>query len=183
MFVNKTHQQFPIRAAALLSVLAIVSCSSTGGGGAGPLHQMGERIQVGALNYIVLESEWVNDLPGAAGPRVPENKFLLVRATITNSGNREISIPLLTVIDDKGNEVMESSEGQGVEEWLGILRTIKPAETLSGRILFDAKPLNYKLRVSDGGEPDREITRLVTIPLKLKEYEKFEPGTGKKELD
>lgn len=172
-----------VRAAAAGCLLLTASCSSSSSTSAGPIHQMGERVQVGALNYIVLESEWVTDLPGEAGPRVPASKFLLVRVTVTNSGNRDINIPLLTLIDDKGNEVMETSEGQGVEEWLGILRTIKPAETLPGRLLFDAKPLNYKLRLSDGGDPDAEVTRMVSIPLKLKEYEKFEPGTGKKDLD
>ena len=164
-------------------VLTATSCGSSGGGSTGPIHQMGERVQAGILNYIVLESDWVNELPGSAGPRIPEKKFLLLRVTITNSGNREVNLPMLTLVDEQGKEIMESSEGQGVEEWLGILRTIKPAETLPGRILFDAKPLNYKLRVTDGGDPGSEVTRLVSIPLRLQEYEKFEPGAGKKDLD
>jgi hypothetical protein len=36
------------------------------------------------------------------------------------------------------------------------------------------KQAEYKLRVSDGGEPDREITALVHIPLVLEERRPFE---------
>lgn len=165
---------------ALILILA-VSCASSGGGPSA-VHQMGERVQVGTLIYTILETEWADELPGDSGPRLPQNKFLLVRMTITNSGNRELHVPMLTLIDDQKKETMEVSEVQGVEEWLGILRNVKPAETLQGRAVFDVRPANFRIQLTDAGNPDQEKTALVELPLKLREYEKFEPGAGKTEL-
>ena len=52
---------------------------------------------------------------------------------------------------------------------------------LPGRFVFDVRPGNYKLLLSDGGDLEKEATALVAIPLRLKEYEKFEPGVTKKD--
>jgi hypothetical protein len=62
---------------------------------------------------------------------------------------------------------MELAEIEGVEEWLGVLRNISPAETIQGRIVFEFTPKNYLLRVTDAGEPDRERFAVVYIPLRL----------------
>ncbi|MEP7366740.1 MAG: hypothetical protein ABI972_26070 [Acidobacteriota bacterium] len=161
--------------------LLLPSCGAGGSAASSTVRQMGERIQVGPLIYTILEADWQNDLPGEASPRVPQHKFLTIRATVTNSGSREINMPLLHLVDEANNEILESDDGKGVEEWFGIYRVIKPADTLPGRLLFDARPGNYKLLLSDGGDLEQEITALVAIPLRLKEYEKFEPGVGKKE--
>jgi hypothetical protein len=161
--------------------LLLPSCGAGGSASSTVVRQMGERIQVGPLIYTILEADWLNELPGEASPRVPQHKFLTIRATVTNSGSREVNMPLLHLVDDAKNEILESDDGKGVEEWFGIYRVIKPADTMPGRLLFDAKPGNYKLLLSDGGDLEKEITALVSIPLRLKEYEKFEPGVGKKD--
>ena len=161
--------------------LALCGCGAGGSANQSAVHQMGERVQVGPLIYTILEMEWLNELPGDASPRVPQNKFLTIRATVTNSGSREINMPLLNLVDEGNKQILEIDDGKGVEEWFGLYRAIKPADTLPGRLVFDVKPGNYKLMLSDGGDLEKEITALVAIPLRLKEYEKFEPGVGKKE--
>ena len=168
--------------ALILGICVLVSgCGAGGSGNQTVVRQMGERIEVGPLVYTILEADWLNELPGEASPRIPQHKFLTIRATVTNSGSREINMPLLHLVDQANNQILETDDGKGVEEWFGIYRVIKPADTLPGRLLFDAKPGNYKLLLSDGGDLEKEITALVSIPLRLKEFEKFEPGVGKKE--
>src|SRR4051812_25037041 len=93
---------------------ALSGCSSGNPlASSGKLYRMGERVVVGQLIYTVLETEWLS----AIGSRVPKNKFLSVRLTINNSGNTERSVPLLELIDTKGGTTLESSEGEGLEEW------------------------------------------------------------------
>lgn len=161
--------------------LLLSGCGAGGSGNQTAVRQMGERIQVGPLIYTILEADWLNELPGESSPRVPQHKFLTIRATVTNSGSREITMPLLHLVDEANNQTLEVEDGKGVEEWFGLYRAIKPADTLAGRFVFDTKPGNYKLLLSDGGDLEKEITALVSIPLRLKEYEKFEPGVAKKD--
>ena len=150
----------------LASMLVASGCAGRSGEVAATVHQMGEHVQTGALIYTVLEVEWLNQL-GTQSPKSPEHKFAVLRLSITNSGNREMSVPLLQIEDEKGNRQMELAEARGVEEWLGVLRTISPAETLQGKIVFDLNPQNHRLRVTNAAEPDQERFAYVTIPLRL----------------
>ncbi len=134
-------------------------------------HQMGERVQVGPLIYSIIEADWHNDLPSKNTSRIPQGKYCVIRLSITNAGNKDATIPLLNLEDEKGTGYLELTEGEGIEEWLGILRSLNPAETLQGRILFDVRPGNYSLRVTDGGEPDLEKTERVTVPFIIKDTE------------
>jgi hypothetical protein len=127
---------------------------------------MGERIQAGNLIYTILEVDWLEQISGTV-PKESNSKFAVVRLSVTNAGNKEMSLPMLQLVDDKGNGVMELAEIEGVEEWLGVLRNISPAETIQGRIVFEVTPKNYLLRVTDAGEPDRERFAMVNIPLRL----------------
>ncbi len=163
-----------------LAVL-LAGCGAGGSANQTAVYQMGERVQVGPLIYTILEADWLNELPGEASPRIPQNKFLTIRATVTNSGNREVNMPLLNLVDAGNRQILEVEDGKGVEEWFGLYRAIKPADTLPGRFVFDVKPGNYKLLLTDGGDLEKEATALVSIPLRLKENDKFEPGTETKE--
>jgi hypothetical protein len=57
--------------------------------------------------------------------------------------------------------------GEGVSNWLGILRTVRPAETLQGQILFDVPLTSYRLRVPDGAGPGEEKYAWISIPLRM----------------
>lgn len=127
------------------------------------LYHMGERVQVGPLIYNVLETEWRDEM----AQKTPVNRFLIVHLTITNSGSRDATPPLFTLIHASGSEHPEFSEVAGIKDWLGLLRRVEPAGTEDGRIVFDVPSGAYKLRVSDGGEPGNENTALIDIPLQL----------------
>ncbi len=162
---------------ALAGIGTSLSDCSTGGALAGAkLYRMGERVVVGQLIYTVLETEWMS----AIGSRVPKNKFLAVRVTINNSGNTERAVPLLELVDAKNTDILESSEGDGLDEWFGILRSLAATETAQGRLLFDVPQANYKLRVTDGGEPGSEVTALVDIPLQIREETQVLPPGAEK---
>ena len=128
---------------------------------------MGDRVQVGGLIYTITEAEWVGHIGTEEQPRLPKDRFVIIRLSVTNAGSREIALPFLRLEDETSEGVLELSEVVGVPEWLGILRNINPADTLQGRIVFDTRPVESFLRVTDGGDLDREITALVRIPVKF----------------
>lgn len=125
---------------------------------------LGERVEVGPLVYIVQDTEWREQLGEAATARTPQHRFLLVRLSVTNSGIREADIPPLTLVASDGRTYNELSRGDGVPEWLGYLRTLRPAATEHGRVVFDAPTGAYRLRVAALGEDDEEAHALVDLP-------------------
>jgi hypothetical protein len=159
------HARTTAAGAALVFLLA-AGCSQRSGQVAPAIHQMGERVRVGPLVYNVLEVEWLSQLDSEQ-PQTSDHRFAVISLTISNAGNREVRLPMLHVEDEKGQAAMELVEVHGVEEWLGILRSIRPAETIQGKIVFGLKPQNYRLRVTDGDEPHREKTAMVAIPLRF----------------
>ncbi len=134
------------------------------------VYKMGDKVTVGSLVYTAIEAEWRPELGGGDGlPQTPQHRFLLLKVSITNSGGAQVSVPLLTLENDKKESLMEVSEVRNVQNWLGIVRLINPAQTEQGYIVFDVPTGAYKLRVTDGKEPGSETTRLIDIPLSLSE--------------
>jgi hypothetical protein len=146
-----------------VSLLLVSGCSRKTGD-TGRSFAMGEAARIGHLTYTVVETEWKESLDGSLGQRLPKNRFLIVNVSIVNGGEAELGVPFLTLIDGKGVEFREEDKAEGVASWLGYLRRLAPSETLSGRILFDVPPGGYKLRISSGGEADRETTAVVEVP-------------------
>jgi hypothetical protein len=123
---------------------------------------MGERAQAGQLIFTVFENRWLPQLGAEASARIPTNRFFLLRLSIVNSGSNEAIAPPLTLIDDSGQRYTEVSDGEGVPQWIGYLRRVKPADTLTGNIVFDVPARHYKLEVGDDGD---EKKALIDIPL------------------
>jgi len=122
---------------------------------------MGERVVVPPLTYAVFDNQWLPQLGSGADARLPQNRFLLIRISATNGGGAEGYVPNLAVEDDAGNSCAEISNGDSVPQWIGYLRSIKPADTLQGNLLFDCAPKHYRLKlVSEEGNP-----AYVDIPL------------------
>ncbi len=129
---------------------------------------MGEPVQVGPLTYTVLEAEWHRQLGEGPGARLPAHQFLALRMTVTNGGSREFAIPSMSLIGPGGESYPELTDAQDVPEWLGLYRTLKPADTDRGRVLFDVPRGVYKLRVADdAADPEQERWALIEIPLQL----------------
>jgi Domain of unknown function (DUF4352) len=125
-------------------------------------YPMGEKVMIGHLSYTVFETEWLTQLGDESAPRIPQNRFFLVRTSIVNSGGSDVVSPNLTVEDDHGHVYRELSDGDGVPQWIGYLRQIKPADSAQGNLVFDAPPGHYKLRVLD---EDGNRAALIDIPL------------------
>jgi len=126
---------------------------------------MGERAQAGPLIYNVFEADWRAQLGEGPLARHPARRFLIVRLSVTNSGAEVLSAPGLRLLDDAGHLYDETIDGQNVPSWLGLVRKMKPADTLEGNILFDVDPKSYKLKLDDDSDPDRKV--LVEMPLRF----------------
>jgi hypothetical protein len=130
-------------------------------------YSMGEKVRLGPLTYTVIDSSWHSQLGEDFSIRSAQQRFLILTLSVTNGGGSDVSIPLLTLENPDGRDFLESDSGEGVEEWLGLLRDISPAQTQKGRILFDVPLSSYKLRLTDGGGPGLEKYGWVTIPLRM----------------
>jgi hypothetical protein len=167
--------------AAVAAVFLLTACSRPS---APEIHSysLGEKAKLGHIIYTVYETQWAPQLGEGPAPRIPEHRFFLVRMTATNSGGEELSVPSVTVEDDKGNSYPELSNGDGVPQWIGYLRRVKPAESVQGNLVFDAPPAHYRLRVTDENE---ENPAYVDIPLsfgaEMPAPEMPAPGSGRKQ--
>ena len=130
-------------------------------------YQMGERITDGPVVYNVVQTVWKTQLGDVLTTRTPQNRFLMIMLSATNSGGNEISLPFFALEGPNGKEYKELETGEGVDHWFGLLRTLNPAETHQGNLLFDVPLTSYRLRLTDGGEPGTEKNVWVEIPLRL----------------
>ncbi len=150
-----------------ICLAAGAGCSSQKTRADSRIYSMGERVQVGPLIYRVMDTQWRSQLGEAPNARIPRDRFVIVRLSVTNSGVGTSSIPAMKLVDAGGHTYDELTEGQGVPEWLGYLRNVKPAETEHGRVLFDLPRGSYRLVVADDAEPENQKTALIDIPLQL----------------
>jgi hypothetical protein len=147
---------------AVAAVLSLSSCSRGGGETSEKVYELGARAEVGHIIYTVFETQWLPQLGTGDAARVPKNRFFLIRLTAVNSGSDNVLVPNMTLRDDQGNTVEELSNGDGVPQWVGYLRKVAPADSVSGNVVFDAEPKHYRLRVTDENE---EKAALIDIPL------------------
>lgn len=126
---------------------------------------MGERAQVGPLIYTVFDTQWAISLGEGAGQRIPGNRFLMINLSVVNSGSsrESSSVPTFTLIDDAGQTYQELDNGEGIHDWLGFVRRVRPAESVQGIVAFDVPQKRFKLRVAD----ESERYAYINIPLTL----------------
>jgi hypothetical protein len=146
--------------AAVTAALLLNACSSR----PVPLHSysLGEKAILGHIIYTAYETQWVPQFGDGPAARIPQHRFFLVRMSAVNSGGADLIVPNVTVEDDQGNSYSELQNGDGVPDWIGYLRQVKPAESAQGNLVFDAPPAHYKLRVTD---EDGENGAYIDIPL------------------
>ena len=128
---------------------------------------MGERVRVGEMTYSVIETAWRPQLGEGLKTRTPEQRFLLVKISVTNGTGKDVSIPLLTLEGANGQTYSEMANGESVDNWFGLLRTLNPGETQQGNILFDVPLTSYKLRVPDVNVSGFEGYASIQIPLRI----------------
>ena len=127
--------------------------------------RMGDKVQAGPLVYTVLDANWRAQLFEAGQSRAPLHRFLVIHLSVTNSGSETLSMPALKLIDDAGHAFNESMDGQAVPTWLGLIRKLKPVDTLEGNILFDVEPKSYKLKMDD--DTQQGPVSMVELPLRF----------------
>lgn len=154
-------------AVGLAAGLLLWGCSSGRPAAQTHLYRMGEPVTVGPLIYTIMDTEWHTQLGEGPTARWPQHRFLLVHLSVTNSGAGNSAIPAISVVDSSGRSYLELTDGQGVSEWLGYLRSVQPAQTERGRVVFDVPPNAYKLRITNDAEPGSEMAALIDLPLQL----------------
>ena len=168
-----SSHRFPGLAALLFSALLISGCGNASveipkDSLPNVTYQMGQGVQLGPLTYNVLETNWKSQLGGGPAARIPKNRYLLVKLTITNRAGQTSSIPGMALLNAAGQSFQELTEGvESVPKWLGVLRNLSPVQTEEGIVVFDVPLGAYKLQVSDGGEIGSEKKALIEIPLQL----------------
>ena len=142
--------------------------ASCGRAPATPVYQMGERAEIASVVYSVLEARWVQQLGEGPSPRLPRASFLLLRVSATNGSTRHFTIPQMVLVAPTKEEHPELSEGEGVADWIGLLRGVEPLETKTGWVLFDVPHADYRLRVADDAfDPADAKTALIEVPIRL----------------
>lgn len=126
---------------------------------------MGELVVVGPLRYTVFDTEWKTQIGDGPDARFPKNRFLIVHLSVTNSGGSPVEIPTMKVETADGITVNEVSDPLALPEWLGILRQLRPADTIQGKVVFDVPLGACRLRVGSSVDAMDEKTALVDIPI------------------
>lgn len=146
----------------LLAVFLLSSCGEDDKSFPVRTYNLGDRVELGHIVYVVFETQWLTNIGEGADARIPQHRFFLVRLSALNGGGSEVVVPNMTIQDDSGNTYNELSEGTGVPQWAGYLRNVKAVDSVQGNVLFDAPPRHYKLKITD---ETGDRTALVDIPL------------------
>ncbi len=112
-------------------------------------YPLGQKVQLGSLTYLGIDTQWLPAFGDGPTARAAKNQFLLVRLSVTNGGDSEASVPNLSVEDSTGRRFPELLDGDGVQDWIGALRTLAPADTLVGNAAFDVANGHYTLHILD----------------------------------
>ncbi|HTX36412.1 MAG TPA: DUF4352 domain-containing protein [Bryobacteraceae bacterium] len=155
--------RFRLRIASLTAaVLLLGGCKSQPTGFPVRTYPMGEKVLLGSLTYSVFETEYLTQIGDGPAPRIPQNRFFLVKISVSNGGSQTANVAAFQVEDDNGKVYPELENGDGVPDWIGYLRSVKPAESAQGNAVFDAPPRHYTIRVKD---ETGEKAALIDIPL------------------
>jgi hypothetical protein len=125
-------------------------------------YSAGDKAAVDKLTYSIVDTQIFPRLGDDAAPRNPQNRFYVVDIAVSNSGNEDLPIPGMTLIDDSGKTYEELTDGSGVPHWLGVSRRVQANQTEQGSVVFDAPTGHYKLKLTDETDPGDVF---VDIPL------------------
>ncbi len=147
----------------LFQAVLIAACVLSVGCGSGvtkkpKIYPSGEKATIGALTYSVVDVHIAATLgEDQATARTPQDRFFLIKINASNSSAETVSIPALTLVDDHGKTYPEIADGNGVQNWLGVVRRVDSGQTADGVVVFDAPAQHYRLRLTDDTEEDISI--------------------------
>lgn len=125
-------------------------------------YPLGQKVTLGHLTYVAIETQWYPALGDGPTARTAQNQFLLVRLSVSNGGSVEAPAPNLSVEDSVGHRYPELTDGEGVTDWIGTLRLLAPADSLSGNAVFDVPAGHYTLHILD---EDAQHEARIDLPL------------------
>jgi hypothetical protein len=127
------------------------------------IYAAGEKAVVGPLTYSITDTEMTQTLgDDPTTTRNAQERFYLVKVTVSNSSSSDQPIPAMTLVDDAGHSIAELADGANVPNWLGVVRNVGPAQTEQGVVAFDAPTKHYRLRLNDPFD-EKEIA--IDVPL------------------
>ena len=127
------------------------------------IYAAGEKAVAGPLTYSITDTEMTQTLgDDLATARNAQERFYLVKVTVSNSSSSDQPIPAMTLVDDAGQSIAELADGANVPNWLGVVRKVGPAQTEQGVVAFDAPTKHYRLRLNDPFD-EKEIS--IDVPL------------------
>ena len=136
-------------------------------------YTLGQKVQLGSLTYLGLETQWLPAFGEGPTARAAQNQFLLVRLSVTNGGSADAAVPNFGVEDSTGRRFPELRDGDGVQDWIGALRTLAPADTLVGNAVFDVPAGHYTLHILD---EDSQHEARIDLPLSFQTSPMDAPG-------
>jgi hypothetical protein len=136
-------------------------------------YSLGQKVQLGNLTYLGIETRWLPAFGDGPAARAAQNQFLLVRLSVTNGGNSDAAVPNFIVEDSTGHRFPELTDGSGVQDWVGALRTLAPADTLVGNAAFDVPTGHYTMHILD---EDNRHEALIDLPLDFQAAPVEAPG-------
>lgn len=110
---------------------------------------VGDKAVVDMLTYSIVDTQILTHLGDEKNPRLPHYRFYVADVAISNSGNSDMAVPGLTLIDDAGKQYEELPDGAGIEHWLGLSRRVAANQTEQGAVVFDAPAGHYRLKLTD----------------------------------
>jgi len=140
------------------------------------LYAAGDKAIVGPLVYSVTDTEVAQQLGDDPNPRTAQERFYLIRISVTNSSSDDQSIPTMTLVDDAGHSYTELSDGTGVTNWLGVVRKVRATQTEQGIVAFDAPTKHYRLRLNDALD-ENEISVDVSLNFVHERIKSVDTGT------
>ena len=159
-----------LRSLSLLTLALVAGFPLAGCKQQGPARtdfQMGEQATAPPMIYNVVQTTWRTQLGDIFKLRFPQHRFLVITLSANNSGGHAVSIPFFILEGPNREEYKELENGDGIDNWFGLLREVAPAETKQGNLVFDVPLGSYRLRLTDGGEAGTEKFVWVEIPLRI----------------
>jgi hypothetical protein len=148
---------------AAISLAAVVTTGCSSSKKEPVIYAAGDKATVGPLVYNVTDTEVTQQLgDDPAKERTAQDRFFLVKVSVSNSSADDQPIPAMTLVDDEGHSYTELADGNGVPNWLGVVRKVRPTQTEQGVVVFDAPTKHYHLRLNDPLD-EKEIA--IDVPL------------------
>jgi hypothetical protein len=131
------------------------------------IFQPGERVQVARVIYTVTDTKWLTQIGAGPDSKKPSNHYAVIHLTAVNSGGSDAYIPTLHLEAADGRTIPEVSDAPGLDNWIGVVRRIKPADSMEGTVAFDVPPGKYRLRIAEDAESPQ--VAFVALPLRFEE--------------